>query len=44
MSYALIQWSKLVVYCEVDDLDSSNAVTENAIRPYPTDYLVRATI
>ncbi len=34
MSYALNQWSKLVVYCEDGDLNISNAAAENAIRPF----------
>ena len=34
MSYALNQWSKLVVYCEDGHLSISNAAAENAIRPF----------
>lgn len=34
MSYALNQWSKLVVYCEDGHLNISNAAAENAIRPF----------
>ena len=32
--YTLSQWSKLIVYCEHGQLNISNILAENAIRPY----------
>ncbi len=32
--YTLNQWSKLIVYCEHGQLNISNVLAENAIRPY----------
>ena len=34
MDYALNQWDTLVGYCERGDLQISNALAENAIRPF----------
>jgi len=34
MDYMLNQWSTLVGYCERGDLQISNVLAENAIRPF----------
>jgi hypothetical protein len=34
MDYTLNQWSTLVGYCERGDLQISNVLAENAIRPF----------
>jgi len=34
LDYTLNQWSKLIRYCEHGDLNISNVLAENAIRPF----------